>query len=81
MSFFEQSIFAIEEFISIRKKTGLFKQDKYFLALTASNVESNAVIQDFTQMGGQHQKADKEEEENALDDQFFGIAGATSTDH
>ena len=44
MSFFEQSIFAIEEFISIRKKTGLFKQDKYFLALTASNVESNAVI-------------------------------------
>ena len=50
MSFFEQSIFAIEEFISIRKKTGLFKQDKYFLALTASNVESNAVIQDFTQM-------------------------------
>ena len=48
MSFFEQSIFAIEEFISIRKKTGQFKQDKYFLALTASNVESNTVIQDFT---------------------------------
>ena len=37
MSFFEQSIYAIEEFITVRKKMGpVWKQDKYLLALTAS---------------------------------------------
>ena len=45
MSFFEQSIFAIEEFIAVRKKIGFYKQDKYFLALTASNPESNCAMQ------------------------------------
>ena len=47
MSFFEQSIYAIEEFISVRKKMGpqAFKQDKYVLALTASNPDSNAALE------------------------------------
>ena len=45
MSFFEQSIYAIEEFITVRKKIGAWKQDKYLLALTASNPESNAAIE------------------------------------
>ena len=45
MSFFEQSIYAIEEFITIRKKMGAWKQDKYILALTASNPESNAALE------------------------------------
>lgn len=46
MSFFEQSIYAIEEFVAIRKKLGMgWKQDKYLLALTASNPESNAAIE------------------------------------
>jgi len=46
MSYFEQSIYAIEEFITVRKKMGAsWKQDKYILALTASNPESNAAIE------------------------------------
>ena len=46
MSYFEQSIYAIEEFITVRKKMGAtWKQDKYLLALTASNPESNAAIE------------------------------------
>ena len=45
MSFFEQSIYAIEEFITVRKKMAAWKQDKYILALTASNPESNAAVE------------------------------------
>ena len=46
MSFFEQSIYAIEEFISVRKKMGpIWKQDKYLLALTASNPDSNTAFE------------------------------------
>ena len=46
MSFFEQSIYAIEEFIAVRKKMGpAWKQDKYILALTAANPESNAALE------------------------------------
>ena len=45
MSFFEQSIYAIEEFITVRKKMAAWKQDKYVLALTASNPESNAAVE------------------------------------
>ena len=46
MSYFEQSIYAIEEFITVRKKMGpAWKQDKYLLALTASNPDSNAAIE------------------------------------
>jgi len=41
MSYFEQSVYAIEEFIVMRKKLNLFRQDKYFLALTAGSSESN----------------------------------------
>lgn len=41
MSFFEQSVYAIEEFILKRKQLGVFKQDKYFLAMTATSVEDN----------------------------------------
>ena len=41
MSYFEQSVYAIEEFIVMRKKLNLFRQDKYFLALTAGSADSN----------------------------------------
>jgi len=41
MNFFEQSIYAIEEFIGVRKKLNLFKSDKYFLVLTAASPENN----------------------------------------
>lgn len=53
MSFFEQSIYAIEEFISLRRKMGphTWKQDKYLLALTASNSDSNAALEIEVQAG------------------------------
>lgn len=41
MTFFEQSVYAIEEFVAMRKKLNLFRQDKYFLALTSSSSEAN----------------------------------------
>jgi hypothetical protein len=41
MSYFEQSVYAIEEFILIRRKIGKFHDDKYFLALTAASPEHN----------------------------------------
>ena len=41
MSFFEQSVYAIEEFILRRKQIGAFKSDKYFLVLTATSLEDN----------------------------------------
>lgn len=41
MSFFEQSVYAIEEFILLRRKLGKFHDDKYFLALTAASAEHN----------------------------------------
>lgn len=41
MSLFEQSVYAIEEFVLRRKQIGAFKQDKYFLALTATSLEDN----------------------------------------
>ena len=41
MSLFEQSVYAVEEFILKRKQIGAFKEDKYFLALTASSLEDN----------------------------------------
>ena len=34
-------MYAIEEFILKRKQLGIWKQDKYFLALTATSVEDN----------------------------------------
>lgn len=42
MSYFEQSVYAIEEFILHRRKLGKFVDDKYFLALTAAAIEHNA---------------------------------------
>ncbi len=41
MSYFEQSVYAIEEFILMRKKLGKFLDDKYFLALTAASPNYN----------------------------------------
>jgi hypothetical protein len=41
MSLFEQSVYAVEEFILKRKQIGAFKEDKYFLALTATSLEDN----------------------------------------
>ena len=41
MSFFEQSVYAIEEFINTRRKIGLFNSDKYFLAMTAASPDHN----------------------------------------
>ena len=41
MSLFELSVYAVEEFILKRKQIGAFKEDKYFLALTASSLEDN----------------------------------------
>jgi hypothetical protein len=41
MSLFEQSVYAIEEFVLKRKQIGAFKSDKYFLALTAASAEDN----------------------------------------
>ena len=46
MSLFEQSVYAIEEFILKRKQLGLWKQDKYFLALTATSIEDNCSLND-----------------------------------
>lgn len=41
MTYFEQAVYSIEEFISIRKKLDKFSDDKYFLALTAASPEHN----------------------------------------
>jgi len=41
MSFFEQSVYAIEEFVLLRRKIGKFSEDKYFLALTAASPDHN----------------------------------------
>jgi hypothetical protein len=75
MSFFEQSVYAIEEFISIRKKAGYYKQDKYFLALTASSPESNCQL-------GNEQQANPDTEDDGdqlgIDDKFYGIGGLTN---
>ena len=68
MSFFEQSIYAIEEFIAVRAKIGAWKQDKYMLALTASNPESNCMVEeeaDNTILDG----------EDDFDDHKMGIRG------
>ena len=46
MSLFEQSVYAIEEFILKRKQIGAFKEDKYFLALTATSLEDNYSMTD-----------------------------------
>lgn len=68
MSFFEQSIYAIEEFIAIRKKLGFaWKQDKYILALTASNPESNAALEiEISQDTGATNQDDETPKEDAL---------------
>lgn len=67
MSFFEQSIYAIEEFIAVRKKLGpAWKQDKYILALTASNPESNAAVEVEVQLDDGNA-----EEAKPDDDAFF----------
>jgi len=34
-------VYAIEEFINVRKKIGLFNSDKYFLVMTAASVDHN----------------------------------------
>ena len=41
MSLFEQSVYAVEEFILKCKQIGAFKEDKYFVALTATCLEDN----------------------------------------
>lgn len=41
MSFFEQAVYAIEEFIVTRRRLGRFSDDKYFLALTAASADHN----------------------------------------
>jgi hypothetical protein len=41
MTYFEQSVYVIEEFILMRKKLGKFMDDKYFLALTAASPNHN----------------------------------------
>jgi hypothetical protein len=35
MNYFEQSIYAIEEFVQVRKRINEFKNDKYFLFKTS----------------------------------------------
>ena len=77
MSFFEQSIFAIEEFIATRKKMGYYKQDKYFLALTASSPDSNCATQVVEPQTGFEPEEDVDQFE--IDDKYFGIAGVTNT--
>ena len=79
MSYFEQSIYAIEEFITVRKKMGVtWKQDKYLLALTASNPESNAAIEIELQLnegagGGAADGSIGEEIRNEEDSMFYRI--------
>ena len=41
MSFFEQTVYAIEEFVLLRRKLGKFADDKYFLMLAAASPEHN----------------------------------------
>ena len=57
MTFFEQSVYAIEEFVAMRKKLNLFRQDKYFLALTSSSSEAN--FQNATQSAMEEQTSPK----------------------
>jgi hypothetical protein len=46
----------VEEFILRRKQIGAFKQDKYFLALTASSIEDNYSVD-----GGEKEEGSKQD--------------------
>ena len=49
MTFFQEAVFAIEEFINVRKRMNEFKTDKYFLVRTLGRGEpvENCVLSSF----------------------------------